>query len=497
LTSSSSLFPSEQTQTERISERFSTYRDRPVDFVREQLNAFPWSIQRDILESVRDNKRTSVRSCHGTGKTFIAAATAVWFLFSRTDSIVITTAPTARQVTELLWREIRSHVNKNKFPGRTLTTKLELNDRWYAMGLSTDDPTKFQGFHAPDILLIGDEAAGIPQDIYDAAQGILTSAGARVLLIGNPTSADGYFFDTHHELRHMWNCIHIDAFKSPNFTGEKVPEVVARNLITPEWAEERRQEWGEESPIYQSRVRGNFPDLSDDALIAKSWVEKAINIGEEDYDLRALFLAEPIVAGIDVARSGGCENVIYIRQRNRILHFEAWHEADPTRNASRMLATCLRFGVTHVHIDGTGVGGPIGDILARKMPGVRLILLGGGAKDNQTFGLFRDEAYWELRTRFQQGQIEGLQDAITRKQLTSIKYFFDERSKIRVESKKDMRKRNLPSPDRADALLLAFIEPDEKVCNPVTGGQRHVVQRYINQVSHLDIIERVRNGGLR
>ena len=134
----------------------------PVRFVCENLGASPWSKQIDILEAVRDHSRVAVRSCNGSGKTYIAAYIVLWWLMCHTDAVVITTAPTGHQVKNILWREIRRAHNENRrlVGGKLLRTSLELGDKHYALGLSTDTPERFQGFHEGHILFVVDEARG-------------------------------------------------------------------------------------------------------------------------------------------------------------------------------------------------------------------------------------------------------------------------------------------------------------------------------------------------
>ncbi|MCH7972252.1 MAG: hypothetical protein IH960_14615, partial [Chloroflexi bacterium] len=136
------------------------------------------------------------------------------------SALAITTAPTQRQVTNLLWREIRSIYFKNTalFPPSTKLTRtsLELSPNHYAMGLSTDSPERFQGFHEENILFVVDEASGVHEDVFEAIEGSMTSRRARLLLIGNPTSVSGTFYKAFHQNRTQYEKIHISAFDTPN-----------------------------------------------------------------------------------------------------------------------------------------------------------------------------------------------------------------------------------------------------------------------------------------
>jgi integrase len=237
-----------------------------VAFCREVLGFEPWSKQREVLESVRDHSRTAVRSCHGAGKTAIAARSALWFLAVHPNSRVITTAPTWAQVKDLLWREIRLgyQAAAGYFGGELYDTRLELGVDWLALGLSTDRPERFQGHHAEHLLLVIDEASGVDEQIFEASAGFLTSPGARVLMIGNPTKTSGEFFAAFHSARGFYNTIHVPAKSTPAFTREKLPDDVKRRLVSKQWVEEHERKWGKRSPLYQVRVQAEFPSQSDD-----------------------------------------------------------------------------------------------------------------------------------------------------------------------------------------------------------------------------------------
>jgi phage terminase large subunit len=152
----------------------------PVWWVNKALGARLWLSQAEILESIKENERTSARSCHGIGKSYLAGNATLWFLYTFPYSIVLTTAPTFRQVEKLIWKEIRSSIRRSKiYLGGDLAKKSPelqiVQDEWVALGLSTNQPERFQGFHARHILVIVDEAAGVKEDIFEAIEGVLTS----------------------------------------------------------------------------------------------------------------------------------------------------------------------------------------------------------------------------------------------------------------------------------------------------------------------------------
>jgi len=178
---------------------YPRFAEQPVAFAERALGVDLWSKQVEVLEALRDGPRVTVRACHGVGKTFVAASAALWFLYTRKPSVVLTTAPTGRQVRQVLWRQLRALHRRARYSlgGELHLTRLELGDEWFGLGLATDEPDRFQGFHSESILLIVDEAAGVREEIFDAVEGVLTTEGAKTLLIGNPTSQSGYFYRSH------------------------------------------------------------------------------------------------------------------------------------------------------------------------------------------------------------------------------------------------------------------------------------------------------------
>jgi len=236
----------------------------PARFVREALGARLWSRQQEIAQALQDHPRVAVRSCHAAGKTFLAAALVTWFCLTRPGAIVLTTASTQRQVRYVLWRTVHQliHQAPNPLGGDLTDTELRLGDQWYALGLATDDPERFQGFHAPDILVVIDEPGAIPPAVFGAIEGVLASGRTRLLMIGNPTQPQGPFYDAFHSARSGFRAFQISAFDTPNFTSE--PD--QPTLISKDWVDSRREMWGESSDLYRSRVLAEFPSAGANQL---------------------------------------------------------------------------------------------------------------------------------------------------------------------------------------------------------------------------------------
>jgi hypothetical protein len=250
-------------------DKYARYRADPVAFCREVLRFEPWSKQREILEAVRDHDRVAVRACNASGKTAGASAVVLWSLAGGPGSVVITTAPTERQVKKLLWREVarRHRAARGFFHGATLTdTELYLAPDWFATGLSTDDTGSFQGWHGARTLVIVDEASGVDERIFEAIEGVLAGGHAKLLLISNPLRTSGQFYRAFTSERDLWHRITISAHDTPAFTREKVPREVGRRLVSRRWVGQAEKKWGPGSPLYAVRVLGEFPSTSDDTV---------------------------------------------------------------------------------------------------------------------------------------------------------------------------------------------------------------------------------------
>lgn len=428
----------------------------PVGFVTQELGARLWERQAAILEAVRDHARVAVRSCNGSGKTFVAAHIVLWWLMSFQSSLVITTAPTERQVREVLWREIRRAYRGHEalIEGRLTRTSLELGDKHYAQGLSTNQPERFQGFHERDILFVVDEASGVGEGIYEAIEGSMTSAGAKLLLVGNPTALSGTFYDAFHRRRKLWHAMHISAFDTPNVVAG---DIVAPGLVSPQWVADAAVNWGEDSPMYQVRVLGEFPTESEDTLIPLRLIEAAVTRGAAGGVSAA---SGPVEMGVDVARFGRDRSVICVRRGDRVAPLQVFSRQDTMATAGRVVDAIKRDGPSVVRIDEIGIGAGVIDRLREQ--GVRSAIgvnVSERAARPEHFLNLRAELYDGLRERFQDGRITLPEDEELIGELASLRYSFTSSGQVRLESKDDLRGRGLPSPDKADALMLAFAAP--------------------------------------
>ena len=440
----------------------------PLVFASDILQAKLWSKQQDVLAALPDHRRVAVKSGNGLGKGYCAAVAVLWFLHCHEPAIVLSTAPTFRQVRHILWRQIRRLYRpaRELLGGKMLDTRWELAEDRYAMGLSAESADEFQGFHSPNMLIVVDEAEGVSDEIYEAIEAVMTSADPRLLLIGNPTTVSGAFHRAFHQERHLYHTITISALDSPNVQADKI---VVPGLTSSKWVQERKETWGEENPIYRARVLGEFPDQAEDTLIRLSDIEAATR-GDAPTALKAEAAlsgsseAEPgtsaqeVVLAIDVARFGSDRSVILRRIGNSVDEIRTFHNLDTMQLTGWVIAAIKDSQPARICVDEIGVGAGVVDRLREQGHQVQGINVARRARQDALFANVRAEGYWRLRELFSSSQINIPADNQLMGELAALRYSYDSQGRILIESKESMRQRGLPSPDKADALMLAFLE---------------------------------------
>ena len=432
------------------------WRINPVKFASRYLGVTPWRKQAEILDAIARHNHVAVRSCNGSGKTFTAAVATLWWLAIHDDAIVVTTAPTKRQVTQLLWREIRSLHQRNRemLGGRILKTRLEYSPKRYAIGFSTNTGDKFQGFHSPNILIIVDEAAAVLETVYDAISGCLTTERSKLLMIGNPTTLAGTFYDAFHKNRDLYETIRISAFDTPAFNGEiSSNQELPTGMITPEWIQRIKRQRGEQSAEYFYRVLGEYPVKAIDTLISLHDIERATNREFPDEP------TEKPVLGLDVARYGDNQSVAVVRQGDTVIWLEAFPKCDLMETVGRATRLIRQFDVSKAIIDEVGMGSGVLDRL-RELDEIKAHGVNGGNKPENPKLHFnmRAQMFDRLKDRFEQGKISIPNDPELISQVASLNYRYTSAGALRLEGKETMRNSGRPSPDKADALALAFAE---------------------------------------
>ncbi len=442
-------------------------KEDALRFVRKVIGAEPTDQQAQLLKAVSEpGAHVSARSGHGPGKTTTLAWLIIWFVGLYPDSRVPCTAPTGHQLNDLLWPEINKwHGSLHPLWRRDLVITADrvfVRDApktQYAVARTArpENPEALQGFHATNLLFLLDEASGIPEPIFETAEGALSTPGARVVMTSNPTRTEGYFYRSHHEERMHWVNLHFSCLDSPLVAQDYIDKMAAR--------------YGEDSNVYRVRVLGEFPYASEDILIPLPWVEAAVGRDIE-------FPASKRIAGLDVARFGDDANALTVRQGGNLYFLDEWRNADLMETVGK-IANYYRqedlFDV--VHVDAIGLGAGVADRLVEMgIPAISVNVSEVSAL-GERFNRLRDQLWWNVREFFesQQSRIDPDTNSMLQEdlkgQLTGIRYNFTSNGKIKVEGKDEMKKRGLESPNLADSFCLTFAEglknPERKRAKPV------------------------------
>ena len=442
-----------------------------------------WSIQRKICTAIsKPNARVTVPSSFASGKTAVAGRIALAFYDSFTPGTpcnycggpcagakVITISSKYEHLKDNLWGEIRTAfaaASRNiGIEGRLMEGDLRLSSGpgHYLVGQAANKPEGLQGQHAAHVLVIGDEATSVSDEVARGINGLLASGDARLLLIFNPTDATTYAAKQTKSPR--TETIKITAFDTPNFTGEPVPE--GAHLVNQGFIDDMiAQGMGPGSYEYQTRVLAEFWDVADSVLIPEDWIMRNWLPG----DMETTAFEEPIrQIGVDMATYGTDESTIVVRRGVDVMSLKAF-KSGRMDNFWRgpVLDTVKQHGAHYLVYDGDGVGAGVqgyAEEMQSAMIGNGQVLGFRGAKrvpGNETATNARSHWWWMLRRRFENDAIK-LRIPFDQKlldQLSTITYTINE-GKIRVETKAEMKKRNLTSPDRADALVYAFAFADD------------------------------------
>jgi hypothetical protein len=471
------------TNEEFYNELGEKYKSDPVFFAEHALGVYTWSKMREIMNSVRDNKYTAVRACHGSSKTFTAAIIAIWFFNMFLNSKVITTAPTAPQVELLLWTEIGKlyRTSKIELDGECLIKAIKDRERTehFAVGFATNMPARAEGWHAPEILFILDEAKGIEQWMWDSMAGALGGGHCRALAI---STTDGvcagekfHSIFTDPKVGDKWNKIHIDIFDLPTFTNEKLitrDHETADKIEKPieelniqisgeEWETERREEWGKDSVLYLTKGRGEMVDETPTSIIKLSQVMQMFkNYEDEGFDDTGA-----IEVGVDVAREGDDSSVFIKRKGMKVIDIQEFNKID-----THYLADNLEEFVNYkkhpneikIKIDDTGIGGGLTDqmISSRKYENIIPVKFNQVAQEEDKYPSAISEMWFELKDKIDQISCPH-NERIKAELVNRQKKRMDNKGRRVVEPKDEYKKRlGARSPDMADALLLCFYNLD-------------------------------------
>ena len=443
----------------RLRRAADRYGHAPNVFVRDVIGDILWSKQQEILDSVADNPRTIVPASHGVGKSFLAARAVAWWVESKEQPLVVTSAPSFTQVKTILWRELQRAHRAGGLSGRCNLTDWVRDKEIVAFGRKPAENAAeqvFQGVHSTNLLVVLDEAGGIPAWLWDEADKLMTNKNSRLLAIGNP-DVEGSIFHQQ-TLDPENNVITISAQDSPNFTGEELPMEVLEELVTKDWVSNQARKFGVDSAVYARRVLAKFVVDATDGTIPRSWMF------ENRRESTGVVDGTPyITVGIDVGAGGDLTSMraVYGKVAGEESSFR---ERDPIIQANRCADWCRAIGANRVNLDRIGVGHHLVGHLQEKL-GDSVEVVGVSvaerSSDVENYPLVRDEMWWTAREkiRARDWDLHNVDDE-TIEQLASVRYKENSKHQIKIELKAEVIKRIGVSPDKAEALLLAYWEDE-------------------------------------
>jgi len=406
----------------------------------------------------------------------------------------MTTATTNNQIENLLWAEINTQFGKANpaYPWvwRVLTKGLKIAPDHFALGFASDEEINFQGFHSENFLLVADEAAGISTPIFQALKTLMTGEHSRMLLISNPDSLTGYFYQSH-EMAHFKKFT-ISAFDTPNFTAfdinmddirtGKWKEKQGKNqlpfpaLLAPHWVAEVYNEIGEGTPYFIAKVLGEFPTGAVDSLIPLNKILESQKRRGNTHGTNQW--------GLDVARLGNDSSVLRYRRGERLEITKTFHQFD--------LVELVKWAGEYIKsvdpsapvaVDAVGIGAGVADMLrVQKKLNVFEYTGAGKSADDDCFNQ-RSEFYWHLRKLYVTGKIAADIDDETKEELTATKYAI-QNGKVKVLKKDQIKKEINRSPDKADGLMLCYAPIDNMTAVNdiiVPGGDQHRPKEAANE----------------
>ncbi len=463
-----------------------------------------------------DKRRVSVVGCNSSGKDWAAARAIIWWIETRPQAKVIVSGPTLRQVKEIVWDELRAaHAAcGHRLAGVVRAGEYRAGPDRVALCLTSNNQHNLQGFHSPELLVVITEAQGVKQAYFEALKRLNPK---KMLLLGNPLALTGEFYDSHHGKSPLYERVEISAYDSPNVQQGRLDALPG--LVTPEDVDERRREWGEDSPLYIASILGQFPPSLEDSLTSRVHVDAAVQHwlretppeaagglrhsrassrhSRESGNLAAFAdggevpasagttepgRTSPVIPaqagihspplgempegqrgpwrmGVDVARYGADKSIICLRRGHRVERLIAFEKMDTMRLAGEVRDIAEALGVPAVFVDETGVGGGVVDRLKDLCVPVIGVEAGGRAYRPSQFADLHAETYWEVARRLREGDISLPPDDELAGQLLAQRYEVSTTGRIHLDSKAKLRRKGVASPDRADALALAFMEP--------------------------------------
>ncbi len=431
------------------------YRKRPLAFMRDVLRVKPTDQQIRLIESAtKEDCRVAVKSATATGKTAALCWLTFYYLICYTDVRILITAPTSGQLHRVYRAELVKWWNgmnpmfKDFY--EILSTKVFIKGKRETQFVdlvtgTVENKESFAGLHGDKVVLMVDEASALPDEIFDTLYGTLSSGSTAFILVSNPVRNSGKFYDLFQTSPPRWDLMTFTSYDSPN--------------VDKDWIEETIEYYGEESDFVKMRIQGEFPVVSFAQFFPTDLVQKAIDrrITEQEYHHYERVL------GVDVARFGDDSSVIIDRQGPKIHNIEIYKGIDTSVLASRVIEVYTKHRYSGIFIDGIGIGAGVVDQLKQFNLPVVDVVVSAKPSDPKSFANLRAQIYEEARRWLSFADIPD--DPGLKKDLLAIYFGYNKKLQMTLESKKDMKKREGFSPDRADALTLTFADNIYKIRN--------------------------------
>ena len=402
--------------------------------------------QLDIANALINHRYLAVAGGGGIGKTAVAALLILWFLTTHPFSKVPTTAPSGHLLIDVLWSEISFWLSRCRLKGlfHPTTTRLQVKGHkaWYAVARTVPRESgkplndTLAGFHAPYLFVVCDEASGIPDPVFTALDGALTNEDAYILLISNPVSVSGYFYD-------VVSGSGVGGYAVKHYSSlesELVDEGYERRII---------DRYGENSPMHRAKVKGELIKMNEGVVVAPDVFDEVVRENRDMQD-------GSVVLGVDVGGSDS-RSVICHRIGNSIVHWDVLEGIDTDRLVDKILGIWefrYRKKPITVVVDAIGKGSGVYDRLKNSKK-FRVIGHVGSerARDDRAYQNKRAELYDKLKKGFSQLHFPVKPPERLKKQLCNIRFDFA-KEKIALEDKRVLIERLGHSPDEADALSL-------------------------------------------
>ncbi len=429
---------------ELVGDRFEQFRQAVADPIKWTEWLFDIKLDdwaKDAAASFITGKRTARAVCNGGGKTKLFAGLGSWTLARYRNSKAIMTAGVFLQCLGVRDELARS---MHKLSGWTLNERELIhpttNSRF--IWFSADNPGYFEGHHADFVTVLIDESKSVTNGIYAASERLTANKQRFTFAASSTGGATGWFYDCFTRNKEFWDAKQISA------------NDIAR--IPKEWIEEQKKLWGEESPLFKSMVLSEFVETDPNSFIRLEWINRILDNPPKP-------MRGHRRAGIDLSASlDGDESVIVIMDGNVVELVIAWRDSDPMRVAGRCMMELRTHKVKpeNTFADAGGLGAGIVSRMQELGFGVHGIQFGGSPNaKTERVGNKMTELWDNMSEEISHGRIILPRDEKLIAQLTGRKSIVMSSGRLKLETKAEMKKRGLQSPDRADALALALIVP--------------------------------------